>query len=244
MKAVMCSVNETKNITVLFVKGILIGIGVMIPGLSGGTVAIIVNEFENMLYSFSDMFKNFGKNIKYLLTIGLGIFSGAFAITAPITYLRTNYLSLSNIVFCAISLFSTLTLSKKCLHKMQICKFIIYAILGTATALSIAFLMTYKSIEFQHNMISLLIIGIPLSIALILPAISFSYMLLFFDLYDSLIGAIKLLDLEFLFPFFVGLFLGAFIFSKLLLYTIDGHKYETYAYVTGFMILSVIDIIT
>ena len=62
----------------LFLKGILIGIGNMIAGISGGTVAFILGIYEKMVDAFASLTKKFWPNFLYLLKVGLGIIVGIF----------------------------------------------------------------------------------------------------------------------------------------------------------------------
>ena len=61
-----------KNL-VLFIKGFIMGIANIIPGVSGGTLAIILGIYEDFIGALSHFFKNFKKNIKFLLPIAIGL---------------------------------------------------------------------------------------------------------------------------------------------------------------------------
>ena len=67
----------------LFLKGVAIGIGNMIAGVSGGTIAFIIGVYEEMITAFANITKKFWPNFLYLLKIGIGIVVGV-AITAKI----------------------------------------------------------------------------------------------------------------------------------------------------------------
>ena len=57
----------------LFIKGIIIGIGKIIPGVSGSMLAISMGIYEQLVNSVNNLFKDFKKNIKFLAKIGFGI---------------------------------------------------------------------------------------------------------------------------------------------------------------------------
>jgi len=61
---------------ILFIKGLLIGIGKIIPGVSGAVLAIILKVYDQGLESIINFFSNPKKNILFLLKIGIGIFLG------------------------------------------------------------------------------------------------------------------------------------------------------------------------
>ncbi|MCR5564266.1 MAG: DUF368 domain-containing protein [Gammaproteobacteria bacterium] len=71
----------------LFLKGILIGIGNMIAGISGGTVAFILGVYEKMVDAFASLTKKFWPNFLYLLKVGLGIIVGIFLASKLLKFL-------------------------------------------------------------------------------------------------------------------------------------------------------------
>lgn len=67
---------EKENGFVLFLKGVLVGIGNMIAGISGGTIAFITGIYEKMVYSLANLTKDFWPNFLYLIKIMLGVLVG------------------------------------------------------------------------------------------------------------------------------------------------------------------------
>src|SRR5574344_398042 len=75
----------------LFLKGILIGIGKIIPGVSGSMIAISLGLYEKMIYSLSNIIKDFKSNSLFLLKIGSGIFISIFLTSKIIILALNNY---------------------------------------------------------------------------------------------------------------------------------------------------------
>ncbi|WP_312094104.1 undecaprenyl phosphate translocase family protein, partial [Aminipila sp.] len=88
--------NELKS----FFSGIIIGIANVIPGVSGGTMAVILNVYDKILFAFS--LKQIKKNILFLGFLGSGTFFGILCFSRVITYLYDNYYMVLN--FCFIGL--------------------------------------------------------------------------------------------------------------------------------------------
>lgn len=63
-----------------FFIGILIGCGAILPGVSSGVFCVIFGIYEDLVYSITNIFKDFKNNIKFLLPIGLGVFVRSFII--------------------------------------------------------------------------------------------------------------------------------------------------------------------
>ena len=62
-----------KEIFTLFIKGLIIGIGQIIPGVSGGMLAISLGLYERGIGAISNFFNNIKNNLKFLIPVGLGI---------------------------------------------------------------------------------------------------------------------------------------------------------------------------
>ncbi len=227
-----------------FFKGYIIGVGALIPGVSGGTTAILVGIFEDCLEAVANLFIHIRKSLKILIPIIIGVCIGAYTFSIPIGMFRQQLPTVSKIVFCTISLLSTLYFIKANNIDIKNKKSYFFIILGALIALIIAALLFFKKINISnHSNLSIFLCSFPLSLALVLPAISFSYMLLFFNIYDIFIESVKQLDISILLPLFGGLILGSFIFSKILYKLITFRKNETYSFVLGFVLCSFADVL-
>ena len=79
-----------KNL-VLFIKSIVVGMFMLVPGISGGTLAIILNIYEGLLSSLSHLFRNFKSNFLYLLTALFGGILGIIISSYFIDFFIKNY---------------------------------------------------------------------------------------------------------------------------------------------------------
>ena len=70
--------GESMNFITLFLKGILIGLFMLIPGVSGGTIAILLKIYEELLIRLNTLFKDFKNNFKYLFIVFIGGLIGVF----------------------------------------------------------------------------------------------------------------------------------------------------------------------
>jgi len=234
--------NAISHLILNFFKGMLIGIGAIIPGLSGGTIAVTLGIFEDLLNSVSDIFRSFKKSSILLISVALGGIFGIFIFTPVIKVLCELYSSYVNYIFCLISLISALFFIRKSIGFKNI-RFV-FLVLGIIVAFVFSFLVeNYKLTANTNNPICLLILGVTLALALILPAVSFSYMMLFFGIYESFLDAINNLDFNFLVPLSLGIIFGTYILSILLNKLIKLHSKEAYSFVFGFVCISIIDIL-
>lgn len=233
-----------KGFIIKTAKGVLIGAGAITPGLSGGTMAIVCGVFEEILEATANFFSHIRKSITCLTPIVIGAIGGVFSLTSILTYFSLKYPLLSNYFFCIISLASALIFLNKRVEYKYSLKKALSLLCGTVTSAIISLLLeTLDALSFDFGTISLIILGIPLAFALVLPGISFSYMLLFLGLYEKMLLAFAKMDFLFMFSLAFGIMIGIIIFSKLLLKLIENHPQETYSFVFGFVLCSIADIL-
>ena len=102
---------------ILFLKGMLIGIGKIIPGVSGSLLAINFGIYENFIESITNFFSNWKKNTKFLLTIGTGIIISIVIGSKLINYILINYYFLTMMLFLGLIIGGTYNFSKNIIYK-------------------------------------------------------------------------------------------------------------------------------
>ena len=84
--------------------GVIIGVANIIPGVSGGTMAVVLNIYDKLIDSVSNFRKDFKKSIMFLLPIGIGAVLGIVAFSKLIEFLLTNYPLATNFFFIGLIL--------------------------------------------------------------------------------------------------------------------------------------------
>ena len=131
-----------------FIKGIAIGIAMIIPGVSGGTLAVLLNIYDEMIDSINNLFKDFKKSFFTLLPILLGAVVGFLGLIYPLT------LGLEHCPLVIISLFAGLiiggipSLYKKVQGKESI-KGFVFSLVSIAIMISLCFIVTNIQISFD-----------------------------------------------------------------------------------------------
>lgn len=228
-----------------FFKGLLIGAGTIIPGISGGTMAIITGLYEIILDCIANFHKRFKNTIITLFPIISGALTGIFILSIPLEYFCGEFPILSKWVFIAsasIGVILFVNSSSNILKNVNI-KSVIFLTMGIIIAYLLSMLPQSDYVVTQINPILLFILGFPLALALVLPAVSFSYMLFYIGLYDFVIKAINNLELLKVFPLVLGIAIGTIAFSKLLLRFINKSPQKAYMFVLGFVVYSIFDMI-
>lgn len=236
-----------------FIAGMFIGLGVVIPGVSGAVIAILFGIYDKIIYIFSDFFHDVKKNIRYLLPIILGIIISIYIFGNLLIFFIEKYEDIFKILFAGLIVGSIPVLldniNKKETGPFKVKSFII--------AFGISLLLNYlKKFNFDFitnssisNSLLLLLIGILYVSGKIIPGISSAFFLIIFNLYDYILSILInpfnhcVEEYIRLIPFFMGVFLGFIILMKIINIFLSKYFSFTYSCIIGFVFGSVFSII-
>lgn len=230
-----------------FIKGIAVGIATLVPGVSGGTMAIILGIYDGMIHAVSTFFKEWKKNLIYLMVIALGGGLGILAFSRLLERAITDYPHVMQFLFMGVIIGGLPVLYRKSMASGKwSTKGVIFLVLGFAIVL----LMTAEpeavvDMATTHGVLSLLflfIAGIILAIALVLPGISGSFMLLVLGLYQLTLNAINTFNIPFLIPLGLGVAAGTFGTAKVLEKFLKKYPHETYMLIIGLVLGSLVQV--
>lgn len=233
-------------------KGILIGVGSIAPGVSGGALAMIFGLYEDMVKAVGNFFKDIKKNIFFLLPIGIGVGIGVIGFSNVLKYLLNNYPMPTTFTFAGLIIGTLPVLFKRANKKGFKEIFLLPFILTFAVAVSFVFLETgFDNIEARvdiamtaGNLLRLAACGFLIAGSLVIPGVSGSVLLMLIGVYGTVLEAVSTLNLYILVPLAAGLGIGVLAFSKLMDYLLDRHYGITYYAVLGFVIGSIPEVIT
>lgn len=230
-----------------FFYGIIIGIGFIIPGVSGGVLATILGIYDTILNKLNNLFKNFKNNILYLLPIVIGVIISVLLFSKLILYLLNNKLNFISYVFIGLILGCIPYLFKEIKTKTQknisITYFLITFILGI-----ILFLIEKNNIVDTNNptFLIMLVAGIFYAIGKIVPGISGAALLMLLGIYEYFLSIIaNPLTINFkticlFIPFIISFIFSSIIIIKLIDYLLKQHFRNTYSAIIGFVISSIL----
>lgn len=239
-------------------KGFIIGIAFIIPGVSGGTLAVYLGIYQKMLDAIGNIFKDFKNSFKFLLPIFLGI-GLSVVLLAKLFSILLDWNS-----FIVLFFFIGLILGgvKYIYKKAESSKYS----LGMILAFVISFLILIAVIildktssnsgiayfDFSLGTYFLLMaLGMIASITMIVPGISGSAVLLVLGYYTAIVSNVVgnildfseiLYNLQVIIPFALGAAIGIIIFSKVITISLNKYPKETYFAILGFILASVIGV--
>jgi len=229
-----------------FLKGAGIGAANVIPGVSGGTIALLTGIFERLINALKSMnikalkllftgkFKDFAKHIDlfFLIAVFLGVGLSIVSLAYLLKYLFSYYPIFVWAFFFGLILASVYYVGKSV--KKKNAASIISFLVGAAVAASIAFV---KPATENDALWYLLICGAVAVCSMILPGLSGSFILILLGNYRLvMIDAVTEMDLKVLLPVVVGAVVGLLAFSHFLAWLFKKYKDQTLASLTGFIL--------
>ena len=251
--------KHVSSYIILFLKGMAMGIADIIPGVSGGTIAIITGIYEELLKTINGLdfkilnelkkgnikklWKNY--NLNFLFFLGLGILSSIIILSHFILIILNDYpvalwsLFLGLISSSIIFLFKSTTKLNFNSSKFLIPSQIYFLITGLFIAL---YVQTLSAGNTDINSIYLFVCGMISITAMLLPGVSGAYILVLLGAYETMLITLKEISqlnsdyfMNFI-SFVLGALLSVKLFSKLLTWSYENHKDNTLFCLIGFMI--------
>lgn len=217
----------------------------LIPGVSGGTVALMCGIYYKLIISVDTFFEKPNENMKFLMSVALGGILGVLLFSRLILAAYNTFMVPMIYMFIGAVLGSIPLLIKSSGIKKLEPSILIYPIIGIACVFLIEQIPKgILSVETEGfvGYIALFIAGVFLSTPLVLPGISFSYMLLILGIFEPTLIAINTINLKYLIPLCLGILIGTFITAKIIRLILKKYHVQTYMVIIGFVISSLKDI--
>lgn len=240
----------------LIIKGFLIGVANIIPGVSGGTLAITLGIYEKLIGTISHFFKNIKENIKFIIPIAIGAVLSILLLSRVISFCLNKYTLATILFFIGLILGGIPLLSKKLKgHYKNISNIIIF-IITFSLVISFSVLKGENFVSFDGmnfiDYIWLFLVGVVAAATMIIPGVSGSFVLMLLGYYQPIIDTIGALtkfnniwqNILILIPFGIGVLVGIVAISKLLEFLFKKFEVKTYFGVMGFILASIITIFT
>lgn len=228
-------------------SGFIVGSTMIVPGVSGGSMAMILGIYDRLISAVSSFRKKPKENFMFLMLFAVSAVIGMFLFSFPLSWLLEHYKAPTIYFFVGAVLGGVPMIAEKAGVRHVDLEVIGYMLLGTICVLLISGIPVGKlSAEFRNEIgyvIFLVVIGIVAASALILPGISISHFLLVIGLYEQLMESFAKMDISFFAPLGVGILTGVFLITKGLEYLLNQYPKESYLIILGFILGSVVEIL-
>ena len=234
------------NNIIVALKGFIIGSTMLVPGVSGGTMAMILGIYEDLIKSISHFLKAKFSSLIFLGLFCAGALTGMFLFSNSILSVMEKFPMISTYFFLGAVLGGIPCILKESGVQKVTIPAAVHVAIGAVMVMGIELLpsdaLSDLNLKSPLGIIVLLVAGFAVSIALILPGISVSFVLLVLGIYEDLLVAIHNLDYLFLGILGAGLILGIVTTTKALETAMVKHRKPTFLIILGFVIGSVVPI--
>jgi len=245
----------------IVIKGFIMGIANIIPGVSGGTIAIILGIYEKFIGAISHFFSNFKENVKFLIPLAIGMVLSIVTMSSVIDYSFNNFPIPTTLFFVGLVIGGIPMLYGKVKNdtksKKQVSSYLI--MLSTfALVIFMAFadkIFSSGSEVVLSNLsiggyIALFVVGVVAAATMVIPGVSGSLVLMLLGYYYPVISLVKEIvhfdnlvsNLIVAFIFGMGILIGIVLVSKLIEFLLHKFESKTYYGVLGFIFASIIAI--
>lgn len=248
-----------KEKLILFIKGIVLGVAFVIPGVSGGTLAVLMGIYEELIEAASNFYKNmvnFKKYFMYLLPIGLGIIFSVAVFAKLIKFGLDKAPIITILIFLGMIIGGIPALVRNVKGTKINLKDMTLMLVGLIIVISMLIFHKSNSNVVLTNMsltgyITLLLVGAIAAVTMVVPGISGSFTLMLIGYYEPILNLVNDItsfknlrpNLILIFTFMLGVFIGIIFISKIIEWCLKHYKRETYYAIIGFVLSSIISVI-
>jgi len=233
----------------MFLNGLAMGAANVIPGVSGGTIALITGIYERLINAIKRFDPKAMKMVlsgrfaeawdyvdgRFVAVIMAGVAISILTLARLFEYLLEHHERLTMAFFFGLVLLSILYVAKR-ITAWSASVYVALAI-GSAVAVSIALLAPAGE---NNSFFYVFICGVAAISSMILPGLSGSFVLIIMGNYALVLGAINTLDSDVLIPLMLGCGFGLIAFSHFLAWVFKHYANQTLALMTGFVIGSLV----
>ena len=249
-----------KENILLVIKGFVIGIANVIPGVSGGTLALTLGIYEKLIKAISHFLSNLKENVKFLIPLAIGMGLAIVTMSNVIDYSFKNFPLPTTLFFMGLVIGGVPLLYKKVKGTKESKKASSYIIAGLTFALVIILALSEQIFNLNltanlSNMnfieyILLFLVGIVAAATMVIPGVSGSLVLMLLGYYYPILQLVtEVTKFKNLVSniiaggvFGIGILVGIVGVSKLIEFLLDKYEIKTYYGVLGFIIASIVAI--
>ncbi|MCH5194720.1 MAG: DUF368 domain-containing protein [Oscillospiraceae bacterium] len=239
--------SKVKEIIMLILKGTAMGIGNAIPGVSGGTIAVVTKIFDRLVESITPNIKKLIKNMPFLIPVGIGMLIGIFLTAKVLDHLFENYYVPTQLFFMGLIIGSIPIIMRECkkdgsrIRPVNLIPFFI----GALFMIALLFASDGQSLFPEaysltvRDIILYAVVGAVAAAAMVIPGVSGSMIMKVFGAYDRIIAAVADLDITVLIIVGIGVIIGIFAAVKVIDIVLKKHRQGTYCLILGLIMGSI-----
>ena len=241
-------------------KGMVIGLANIIPGVSGGTMMVSMGIYDTLIYCITHLFKQFKKSVMTLLPYVIGMVVALVGLSFIITAALENYALPTNMLFIGLIFGGLPAILSQIKGEKKGVPGAVLFVLFAAFIIFLEIIRTENTATVQLSVLEVLklfLMGVIASATMVIPGVSGSMMLMLFGYYHPIIDSVKglttalasfdmgaiLANVGILIPFGIGIVVGIFAIAKLIEMLLAKWKGLTYCAILGLVVASPVAIL-
>ncbi|MBC8537055.1 DUF368 domain-containing protein [Feifania hominis] len=222
--------------------GFVIGGSMLVPGVSGGSMAILLGIYDRLLSAVGSFRARPRENARFLALFCAGALAGMVLVARPLLALVELFPRPTLYFFLGVVAGSLPLLVRTARLTRLSWKTVLFPLAGLAVLWALSLLPPGFAAGGGVSFWKLLLAGAAAAVALVLPGISVSYLFLLLGMYDTVMAAIAALDFALLVPLGVGGVLGIVLTARLLERLLTAHPQASYLTIFGFVLGSIAEV--
>ena len=245
-----------KDKLILVIKGFFFGIANIIPGVSGGTIALTMGVYEDLIEVIGHFFKDLKRSLNFIIPFGIGAVLSILLMSKLISAALDKFPFPTTLFFIGLIVGGIPLLTKKVKNvKIKPINIILFLItFGLIIGMSImnegSNVVSLTNVNFFMYFI-LFLVGMIAAATMVIPGVSGSFVLMLLGFYKPIVNTVSNItdfsllshNLSILIPFGLGIVIGIVLVSRLLEFLFNKFEISTYYAILGFVIASVVTLI-
>ena len=224
-------------------QGALIGLGAVLPGISGGVLCVVFGIYKTVMEFLADPVKKFRTHIPKLIPVGIGGVLGFLGIANLLSFLLNRYPAPSVCVFIGLITGMMPSLFREAGKQGRSKASCVSMICGLIFIFALLIGLKVLSVSITPNFVWFIFCGFCLALSIIAPGMSFSTLLMPLGLYEPFVSGIGHMDFSVLVPGGIGALATVILFAKAVDKLFDRHYSVAFHTIVGIVIASTIMII-
>jgi len=229
-------INPVTDWIIRLLKGTLVGIGAILPGLSGGVLAVIFGLYEPLLKFLADLKKDFVKNVLFFIPVIIGVAFGIFLFAIVVEKAFGRYAAIFVCLFIGFVIGTFPSLYKTAGKKGRSAKDMIILIISALVIFTLMLVGEQQLVNVTPDIPVWFGSGALIGLGLIVPGMSPSNFLIYFGLYDKMAAGINNFDMAVVIPLTAGVIVCVLLFAKLASFLFRKYYSGMYHFILGMVV--------
>ena len=224
-------------------KGFIIAVSMLVPGVSGATMMMTLNVYVPSLEFLTALTNRKLVYKKMMLHLSIGALLGLIGFSQVMLWALENYGYWLRYFFLGSIIVGLFMLIKRINYKEIKARHVMLIVLGMISALGLEQFETLQLVQRNPDIFLVILGGIGIAVALVLPGISTSFVLMIMGIYEPVLQAIKTGHVSFLLTLTAGILLGVLLTARSLVWLLNNHYNSTMLLIVGFVLGSMWEIV-